>query len=211
MLELLDAAEHALRQLLSPADPGLGRLLGDRRPTRELGDEHVAGVADLRRVDVLEGAGVGLDPGGVQAGLVREGVLADVGLGRVRRAVEQLVDEVGGLGQAREPLRREHLDAHLQLQVGDDRDEVGVPGALADAVDRPLHLGRARFERGQRVRDRTAGVVVAVDPQRRPRQRFAHDRERGADLGRQRAAVGVAQDEPLRPGVGAPPAGSRSA
>ena len=50
----------------------------------ELGDEHVAGVADQRRVDVLEGLRVGLDAGRVQARLVREGVLADVGLRRVR-------------------------------------------------------------------------------------------------------------------------------
>ena len=90
---------------------------------------------------MLEGLGVGAHARRVQAGLVGEGVLAHVRLGRVGRAVEQLVDEVGRLGQSRELLGRQQLDAQLQLQVGDDRDQVGVAGALPDAVDRPLHLG----------------------------------------------------------------------
>ena len=123
--------------------PGLARLLRDRAAARQLGDEHVAVVADDRRVDVLEGLRVGAHAGRVQARLVREGVLADVRLRGVGRAVEQLVDEVRRLGQPREALGREHLAAHLQLQVGDDRDQVGVAGALADAVDRALHLRRA--------------------------------------------------------------------
>ena len=45
-------------------------------------------------------------------------------------------------------------------------------------------------------------VVVGVDPERRVRKRFADDRERGADLRRQRAAVGVAQDQSLGACVG---------
>ena len=55
--------------------------------------------------------GVGAHAGRVHARLVRERVLADVGLGRVGRAVEQLVDEVRGLGQPRQPLRRQQLDS----------------------------------------------------------------------------------------------------
>ena len=56
--------------------------------------------------------------------------------------------------------------------------------------------------RGQRVGHGAAGVVVAVDAERDARQRFAHDRERRADLRRQRAAVGVAQHDPLGARVG---------
>ena len=96
-------------------------------------------VADRRRVEVLEGAGVGLDPGGVHPRLVGEGVAADVGLVGVRRHVAELVEVVGGLGQSRELLGGDHLEAHLQLQRGQDRGQVGVAAALAVAVDRALH------------------------------------------------------------------------
>jgi len=44
----------------------------------------------------------------VHAALVRERVLAHVGLGVVRRAVEQLVDVVRGRGQVRELRRPKH-------------------------------------------------------------------------------------------------------
>ena len=58
------------------------------------------------------------------------------------------------------------------------------------------------FDRGERVGDGAAGVVVGVDAERDARQRFADDGERGADLRRQRAAVGVAQHQALGARVG---------
>ena len=139
MLEVLDALQDALGELVVRRDARLCAAFSTIvAAPGELGDQHVAAVADDRRLDVLEVCGVRAHAGGVHAGLVRERVLADVRLRRVRRAVEQLVDEVRRLRQAGEAARAEHSHAHLQLQVGDDRDEVGVAGALADAVDRPL-------------------------------------------------------------------------
>ena len=61
--------------------------------------------------------------------------------------------------------------AHLQLQVGDDREQVGVAHALADAVRSALHLRGPRPHSCQRVRHCATGVVVAVDAHRHPRQR----------------------------------------
>ena len=88
----------------------------------------------------------------------------------------------------------------LELQVGDDRDQVRVAAALAVAVDRPLHLGRAGAHRGERVGDAALEVVVAVD--RDPRAGRADRRDGRArdllDLCGQRAAVGVAQRDRLR-------------
>jgi hypothetical protein len=63
----------------------------------------------------------------------------------------------------------EHRAAELELQVADEADEVGVAGALAVAVQRALHVRGAGLDRGDRVRDRAAGVVVAVDAQPRTR------------------------------------------
>ena len=52
----------------------------------QLADQHLARVADLGRVDVLERARVGVDAGDVHPALVRERVLAHVGLVRRRAA-----------------------------------------------------------------------------------------------------------------------------
>ena len=88
--------------------------------------------------------------------------------------------------------------AELELQVGDDRDEVGVAAALAVAVHRALDQHGALGDRGERVRDAALGVVVAVDAERRaaarPRRRRA---TASAICVRQRGAVGVAQRHAL--------------
>ena len=143
---------------------------------------------------------VGGDAGDVHAALMGERVAPDVGLVGVRADVEDLVDEVRGLGQPRELLVGEAAQAELQLQVGDDRDEVRVAGPLAAAVDRPLHLPGADLDRRQRVGDRALGVVVAVDPEPHAvadrGQRVARRRRH---LRGQRRAVRVAQ----RHGLGA--------
>ncbi len=198
VLELLDAVDDPRAALLVQLEPGRLRLLHDGPAAGELGDEHVAPVADQRGIDVLERARVGTDAGGVQARLVRERMLADVRLGRIRGAVQQLVDVVRGRRQQHELLGRQHLMPHLQLQVGDDRDEVRVSRPLADAVHRPLHLGRPGVDGDERVGDGAARVVVGVDAQRdagERRRRGAHAR---GDARREAAAVGVAQDEALR-------------
>ena len=70
----------------------------------ELGDQQLARVADERRVDVLERRASALTPATCIPPLCAKALLADVGLVGVGREVEQLVDEVRGLGQARELL-----------------------------------------------------------------------------------------------------------
>jgi hypothetical protein len=58
-----------------------------------------------------------------------------------------------------------HLQSLLELEVGDDGEQVGIAGALAVTVDRSLHMGRRTGIDGRhRVGDRAPGVVVAVDP-----------------------------------------------
>ena len=105
VLELLDPLDHPPRELIVSGDAGLAGLIDDRATPGELGDQHVAAVAHDRGVDVLEGLRVGADAGRMQPSLVRERVLAHIWLRGVGRAVEQLIDEVGRLGQPREALR----------------------------------------------------------------------------------------------------------
>ena len=87
--------------------------------------------------------------------------------------------------------------AELQLQIGDDRAEIGVAAALAEAVDGPLHLHGARLDRGERVGDRELGVVVAVDAERDADARRARRASRRRLRGHA-AAAGVAEAEQRR-------------
>jgi hypothetical protein len=84
----------------------------------------------------------------MHAALVRERVAADVRLVWIGGEVEQLVEEVRGRRERSELRLGQAFVAELQLQVGDDRDQVGIAAALAVAVDRPLHMGRALAHRG---------------------------------------------------------------
>ncbi|RYZ27673.1 MAG: hypothetical protein EOP01_07410, partial [Propionibacteriaceae bacterium] len=106
-------------------------------------------------------------------------------------------DGVGDAGDLAQGPRGQHAAPALELEVGHDRDQVGVARALAVAVEGALQVHRARVDRGEGVRHGAAGVVVGVDAQ-------GHA-DRGVHLGddrrhprRQHPAVGVAQHDHLR-------------
>ena len=92
-------------------------------------------------------------------------------------------------------VERQHVAAGLDRH--DDLFERGVAGALADAVDGALDLPRAAFDAGERVGDRQAEVVVAVDARRSPCRRSARaraaSRNMRAILVRRRVADRVGQ------------------
>ena len=152
--------------------------------------------------------------GAVDAALVGERRPADVRLVVVRGDVDDLGHVAGHLGQLAQAARRDRLVLRLELQVGQDADQVGVAAALAVAVDRALDVADAVGDRRQRVGHRQLRVVVAVDapdhlaaPPARPSaaraaDRRPHDRDQ---LVGQRAAVGVAQDERPRARVAGGP------
>ncbi len=172
--------------------------------TRELGDEQLASVADHVGIDVLERGRIDVDARHVHAALVRERVAPDVGLVGIGGEVEQLVEEVRGRGQRAQLLVGHALVAELELEVRDDRDQVGVSAPLPVAVHRALDVDRALLDRGERARDAAAGVVVAVDPDAHARRLEPdHDRaDRRGDVVGQRAAVGVAADDRVRARLG---------
>ena len=99
---------------------------------------------------------------------------------RWHRDVARLRDELGHVGELAEPVAPDARAVHLQFQVRDDRQQIDVADALADAVDRALHLRRARMHRGKRARHRAPRIVVAVDadllPREAPRPRRARPR-----------------------------------
>ena len=153
------------------------------------------------RIEVLVRARVGGDRVDVDAALVRERGVADERQPRVRLDVGDVVDVARELRQPVEVLARCTLDAELEHEVRDDRGEVRVPGALAVAVDRALHLARSRGHRRERVRHRELAVVVRVDADAAPERADGVGDGLG-DLAGQRAAVRVAEDEPVGARVG---------
>ena len=203
-LGVLDAHRHPAEQLVLPREvhPELAPLELDRRAARHLGDQHPHVVADPDRVDVLVEVRIDPDGAGVQPGLVRERTGADVRLARERADVRDLADRVrdpGGLAQS--PARAvEQVAALLDLEVGDDGDQVGVAGTLAVPVDRALDVRGARAHGREGVRHRAAGVVVRMhaEPQAVP-DGGAHLRDDVRHAVGQHPAVGVAQRHDLGP------------
>src|SRR6266851_2784053 len=202
VLEPLEHLEDAagLRGVLVEIDAVLLGLPEHVGLPGQLGDEHPALVAHRPRVHVLVGLGMLEHRGDVDAALVGERGVAHVGLGRPRLAVGQLGHEAGDVAQLAQVLGRDALEPHLQHEIGDDRDEVGVAAALAVTVDRPLHVADALTHRGQRGRHRALGIVVHVDAERGLRLHRALDLlDDGGDLVRQAPPVGVAEHEAVGP------------
>ena len=94
----------------------------------------------------------------------------------------------------------EHGHAELGLEIGHDREEIGIAGALAVAVGGALHVGDARLDRGEGVGDGAAGVVLAVDAQAHAGALLdvLHDLVHPV---REHAAVGVAEDADVGAGL----------
>ena len=91
------------------------------------------------------------------------------------------------------------VDPHLELEGRDDRAEVGVAAAFAEAVDGALHLDAAQLDRDQGVGHGQLGVVVGVDAQGDVREVLLDRLDDLDHLGGQGAAVGVAEDDDSRP------------
>src|SRR5262249_19178134 len=81
-----------------------------------------------------------------------------------------------------------------------DRHQVGVAAALADAVDRALNLIGTFGDGGQRVGHADSAIVMAMDTNL-DLERLAGLLDGGGDFLGKRAAVGVAEDDGRRPSV----------
>jgi hypothetical protein len=121
-------------------------------------------------------------------------------------AVQDVVEEPAGAGEAGQRLRGDAGlqaagEGFLQQERRDQGGQVGIAAAFAQAVQRALDLAGAGEDGGQRVGDRVAGVVVAVDAEVAAGDAGGDDLCRdAADLFGQGAAVGVAQDDPAGAG-----------
>ena len=132
--------------------------------------------------------------------LVGERRRADVRLPCLERQVRDLRDRPRRRGQRREPARRQQLVPALELEAGDDREQVRVAAPLAVAVGCALHVQAASGDGDHRVGHRAGGVVVEVHADGRPRP-VSDLRDNAGHVVGQGAAVGVAQHQRVGAGV----------
>ena len=140
----------------------------------------------------------------MQPRLVGKGAGPDVRSRPLRHAVQDVVQQAAGAGQPGQSLgRHAGLESagigFLEQQRRDQRRQVRVAAALAQTVQRALNLPRARIDRRQRIGDGVPRIVMAMDTQAVAGDTGGDDL--GGDpphLGRQRAAIGVAQHHPPR-------------
>src|SRR5437870_33301 len=140
-----------------------GGLVEEVRAPGQVRDQHALAVADQVRVDVLVGGRVLLHRGDVQASLVREGALPDEGLALVGLQVGELVDQMGDLRELLQLRGRHAVIPVLQLQHRDHRHQVRVPAALAEAVDRALHLHAAVRDALEVLREADAQILAHLE------------------------------------------------
>src|SRR5215212_2987170 len=148
--------------------------------------------------DVLVGGRVLGDAVDVQPAFVGEGAAPHKGTVRIRRQVHELRDVVGGLGEPPQPVFTYDLQAHLELQICDGRNEVAVAAALPDTVDGPLYVRCPRLYRYQGIRHPASRVVVGVDADLHAGKLPNRARHDGLELRRQRPAVRVTEDQRRR-------------
>src|SRR5271157_5754630 len=166
----LEIVEEHLELLVGQSVAQLGHAVAQRVPAgvlakHEIGSRysHVLGPHDLVGRSLLEHAVL------VNSRLVGEGVAADDRLVPLHEQAgdrrDHPADRVQTLGL---DTRGQPEVVVTRLQRHDDLLERGVAGALADAVDRALHLPRPGLDPGQAVGHRHAQVVVAVRADDRP-------------------------------------------
>ena len=97
----------------------------------------------------------------VQAAFVREGGEADVRRTNVMRHIGEFIHEMGELAEVRQ-INAEQ-DAHLDLEVRHDGDEVAVPDAFTVAIDGALHLAGSRTHSSECIGHADAAVVMRVN------------------------------------------------
>src|SRR5205085_329037 len=88
--------------------------------------------------------------------------MADEGLIVPHRQVRQLGDIASRGAEILQVFLTDGRVPELQLEVRDDRYEVGISTALAVSVHAALHLGAARLDRRDCIRHGNIGVVVCM-------------------------------------------------
>ena len=133
-----------------------------------VGHGHDPFVADDGGVDMFVGRGVLDDGAGVEPGLVSKRGCADVGGRAEGHAVEDVIEHARHAGQVgkrffRDARFKARRIRFFQQKRRNQRCQVGIAAAFAEAIEGALDVPRARVDGGQGVGDSVARVVVGMD------------------------------------------------
>src|SRR5262249_38409764 len=129
----------------------------------EVTEQYTLAIADEFGLDVLVGRGVLHYRADVHAALMRECALADEWLIRAQREVGAVGDVACDVGELTQTFTTDSLVTHLQFEVGDDGDEIGIAASLTVAVDGALYVRSARFDSSEGVSHSDIGIIVRMD------------------------------------------------
>ena len=173
------------------------QFCGNRAPARLFRQEKPALVAHPFRAAMLVRGGLFEHGIHVNPGLVCKRAFAHVRLAVVVVHIGYFADKAGQFHEFCEICRANRCFAQLELDIGNDRTQIGIATAFAVSVDRALHVHRPHFERDNAVGHGHARVVVRVNAQRHGE--FAlNGRDDLLNFVGHRAAIGVAQGDHLR-------------
>ena len=100
----------------------------------------------------------------MQAAFVSKGFLSHIGGARIRRAIQNIINLVRESSQLPQSvIVNSSLHAHLHHEIGNDGDQIGVAASLAQSIEGPLHMTRARSHCRERIGNRLPGVIVGVN------------------------------------------------
>ncbi len=115
-------------------------------------------------------------------------------------------DVIEGTRNARDALQCSGLDTEfktfrpigLQRKGRDQRNKIGIAAALADAVERPLHVAHARIDGSKRNGNRLFRIVMSVDAKALAGNHSRHGSDDFGHLRWLRAAIRIAKNDPAR-------------
>ena len=146
---------------------------------------------------MLKGGGLLINCVDMHAALMGKGAAPHIGHVAAQGKVGDICNFASSRGQLAETLLRNTGKPQINLQVGDNRAQIGVAASLPKAKKSSLHMGCASLYGGQGVGHGKATVVMTVDAGLQLREGMANCLcSSGNSLG-VRAAVGIAKTEHL--------------
>ncbi|MNZ65006.1 hypothetical protein D3C78_831870 [compost metagenome] len=199
MLELLDLVHDELRFFIVGVDVQT-ELLGfgdDVALSGKLGDQNTLLIPDKLRLNMLVGFGVLHNGGYMNATFVSEGCIAHICLTNRHMHICDFAYVTGCSRQTGELVLRQHVIVKLDLQVRNDRAEVGIAAAFSIAVNGALYLTGAGLNGCQGVCYGQLAVIMRMNTDRSTKL-VINSRHDFMNFSGHRAAVRIAEHEPVR-------------
>ena len=129
-----------------------------------------------------------------------ESIPPDIGRAFVKSKIGDVGNPPRTAGQQTQTVGREDRKPHFQLQIGNNRAQIGVAAAFSYTAKGAVYIHSASLYGKQRVGDSQSAVVVAMDAHRHG-QRLANLANDALDLTGHRASVRIAEHHPLGAGI----------